>query len=192
LFLVLILLTTNTIHSQNGDVKKYLATTEKPANFRIYGPAEVKLRLNYTKRNDKFSAYNIYKNDQQIYSTIQGQNNFLPPKVDTAELARGLYSFEVGTMKLLNENNQYNYINKDSELEIEVQCISGNCFIDPMVLLQQQQQRQQTQRNIQKQQQQKTMQNQTMPNLNNNMNQQPNHMFNLQPNMPNSMNMNGM
>jgi len=178
---------------RNGSVKEYVSRINQPIGFKIYTPAIITLDLNYTQKDCQVSAYNVYKNNKKIYTTLQSKDRLVPIKKDQVELGRGFYNFQVGTIK--KSSNSYCKqvpLKKDTALKVTVQCKSGNCFMDPMVLMQQQLQREQQQREIRQQnQRQQTMKMNDsfdLPNMNN---PTQGNMFNVNSTMNNNFN-NGM
>ena len=132
----------------NGRTKTYNVTNNNPVSFRIYTPAKISLNLNYSKQGCNYSSYYIYQNDKLIYTTKQG-NNYIPPKTDTATIGNGFYGFKVDT-GIINDKVCRGQANrKNSRLQIKLQCMKGDCFMDPMILemqRMQEQQRQETER----------------------------------------------
>jgi len=151
LILIVLILFSQSVMSQQpqGTTQVYTVKNNKPVQFKIYTPAEITLDLNYSRNGCYYSMYNIYKNDNLIFSTQQG-NNIIPPKIDTAKIDNGFYGFKVGTGIINNDLCEGQRTRNNSELKITVNCLSGNCFMDPMILQMQKMQEEQMRRETQR------------------------------------------
>lgn len=145
-FLIVILLFSQFTLAQTprGKNKTYIVTQNKPVSFRIYTPAKITMSLNYTQKGCNYTSYYIYQNDKLIYTTKQGKN-YIPPKTDTSIIENGFYGFKVGNNIINNKLCQGQRNRSNAQLRINLQCLNGDCFMDPMILEMQRMQEQQRQ-----------------------------------------------
>jgi len=178
-FLTVLLIFSQFVFAQQpqGKTKTYIATNNKPVQFRIYTPAKINLNLNYSQQGCNYSSYYIYQNDKLIYTTKQG-NKYIPQKNDTTTIGNGFYGFKVDTGVINDKVCSGQNSRNNSRLQIKLQCMQGDCFMDPMILQMQRMQEQQR-REMERMNRQNMMKN----NNNNNSNSVTNHNYN---------NMNGM
>ncbi|MFW5962688.1 MAG: hypothetical protein ACOCQR_03635 [bacterium] len=161
--------------------REYLVTAEEPLNFRIYSSAEISLLLNYTidKSECLLSAYEIFHNNEFIFTTMQNENQYIPLEQDTTIIYEGLYSIFAGTLGLDIKDTEVGYdcthmagadnIPQNTELLVSVKCLENDCFMDPTMLqMQQQQEAQNREQQQQEQEAQQQMQQQRELELNNN------------------------